>query len=141
MAAELFPSTRAGLLRLLYEEDRVVVEDRIVAAAALELKTQEALREAWRCLARLEVPLFPLRGRDILAEGGIEAGPQIGVLLGEIEAWWIARDFAPDREACLEEMRLLLRRRLADARGCSAPSVPSFSPQRREYDEGGSGRD
>ena len=111
MKSEVFSFSREGLLRLLYRKDRVVIEDRLVVAAALGLGKREALREAWRLLARLERPLFPLRGRDILGEGGIEAGPEVGDVLGRVESWWIARDFAPDREQCLREARRLLRRR------------------------------
>ncbi len=111
MLSGILPSSREGLLRLLYEEDRVVVEDRIVVAVALGLEKREMLGEMWRMLGDLERPLFPLRGRDVLGEGGIEAGPQMGKLLGEVEAWWVARDFVPDREQCLGEARRLLGER------------------------------
>ena len=111
MISEIVPSSRAGLLRLLYAEDRVVIEDRIVVAVALGLGNREILGDVWRMLSGLERPLFPLRGRDILGDGGLEAGPRVGVLLGEVEAWWIARDFVPNRESCLAEARRLLGRR------------------------------
>ncbi len=120
MAADVLPSSREGLLRLLYEEDRVVAEDRIVVAAAMgeEMATgdlgsekRERLAEMWRMLSGLERPFFPLRGRDILGEGGIEAGVQMGKLLGEVEAWWVSRNFVDDRAGCLAEARRLLRER------------------------------
>lgn len=53
-------------------------------------------------------PTFPVTGADLMARG-IPAGPSLGALLGALEAWWIDRDFAPDRAACLVE----LDRRLA----------------------------
>ena len=56
-------------------------------------------------------PGFPLSGKDVHALG-IPAGPAVGQLLSAVEAWWIAADFAPDRPACLAE----LRRRAAE--GC-----------------------
>ncbi len=114
MGTEGLPSSREGLLRLLYEEDRVVIEDRIVVAAAWDVVKRAALLDLWTMLSRLERPLFPLRGRDVVGEGSagsLEAGPQVGELLGEVEAWWIARDFTPDRESCLGEARRLLQRR------------------------------
>jgi poly(A) polymerase len=40
----------------------------------------------------------------LLAEG-VAPGPAMGKLLDEIERWWIAADFAPDREACLARLR------------------------------------
>ena len=48
-------------------------------------------------------PSFPLSGEDAMA-AGIEPGPAIGRALGEIEAWWIAEDFAPTRDECLARM-------------------------------------
>lgn len=52
-------------------------------------------------------PKFPLAGRDLLALGFV-AGPELGVTLGKIEAWWIAGDFAAGRAACLEKARSLV---------------------------------
>jgi poly(A) polymerase len=51
---------------------------------------------------------FPLKGRDVTARG-VPAGPRVGRLLQELEAWWEAGDFRADRAACLAE----LGRRLA----------------------------
>jgi poly(A) polymerase len=48
-------------------------------------------------------PRFPLAGKDILARG-VPPGPDVGRILGEVEAWWIAQDFAPGRTACLEKL-------------------------------------
>jgi len=45
-------------------------------------------------------PRFPLKGADVV-KLGIPEGPRIGEILGKTEAWWIDRDFAPDRAACL----------------------------------------
>lgn len=52
-------------------------------------------------------PAFPLAGRDLI-KLGMSAGPELGERLVELEAWWIAGDFAVDREACLEKARALL---------------------------------
>ena len=124
MAEDALPSSREGLLRLLYEEDRVVAEDKIVVAAAMEeamptgdsgAEKRKKLGEMWRMLKGLERPFFPLRGRDILGEEGLEAGVQMGKLLGEVESWWISRNFVDDRAGCLAEARRLLRERSAGA--------------------------
>ncbi len=45
-------------------------------------------------------PRFPLKGADIV-KLGIPEGPRVGALIDTVEAWWIERDFAPDRAACL----------------------------------------
>jgi poly(A) polymerase len=49
-------------------------------------------------------PRFPLSGRDV-RRLGVPAGPRVGRLLDDVERWWIAEDFRPDREACLDRLR------------------------------------
>ena len=56
---------------------------------------------------------LPVGGDDLLALG-LPAGPRLGALLAALEAWWIERDFAPDRAACLTEARRLLASGAAD---------------------------
>jgi len=56
----------------------------------------------------LTLPRFPLGGRDALALGALP-GPQVGRALSAVEDWWVGRDFAPDRGACLEQLALRLR--------------------------------
>jgi poly(A) polymerase len=74
---------------------------------------EKAGQEPWRKFCALseswEAPEFPLRGAD-LVKAGIAPGKEVGALLQDLETWWIDRDFVPDREALLAE----LRRRLAD---------------------------
>lgn len=68
--------------------------------------------KTWRAfLKAAEVwprPEFPLRGRDALALG-LKAGPQVGDMLGELELWWIARDFRPSRGDLLERLEWRLK--------------------------------
>ncbi|ASG21169.1 CCA tRNA nucleotidyltransferase [Nitrospirillum viridazoti] len=101
-----FKSRRIALHRLGPEIYRAVL---LLSAAAMgtpafELFEPLAEASAWR-----EIP-FPLRGQDIL-DRGQPPGPEVGRLMGELERWWIAHDFQPDRDACLAE----LERRLASA--------------------------
>lgn len=49
-------------------------------------------------------PELPVKGRDASALG-VPKGPEIGRLLKELEDWWIAGDFAADREACMAELK------------------------------------
>jgi poly(A) polymerase len=58
--------------------------------------------------ASWDIPKFLLRGEDV-KELGVGQGPVIGDLLQEVEAWWIAGDFAADRRACLRKLRDLER--------------------------------
>ncbi len=63
--------------------------------------------EKWRALAEAaanwQVPVFPLKGADVVARG-VEAGPEVGAVLAEIEADWISARFAWDRARCLVEL-------------------------------------
>lgn len=64
--------------------------------------------ERWRALlaagAGWRRPEFPLRGADLL-ELGVAAGPEVGRLLGVLEAWWIEGDFTADRDQALARLR------------------------------------
>ena len=51
-------------------------------------------------------PEFPISGHDVTALG-IPPGPRVGALLDASERWWIAGDFAADRDQCLARLREL----------------------------------
>lgn len=57
----------------------------------------------------LAIPSFPLKGADVIALG-VSSGPDISRWLAAIEDWWENRDYAPNRDCCLAE----LRKRLAE---------------------------
>ena len=78
----------------LYREGRERFLDRLLIAGGD--KEGEALLAG-------RPPPFPLSGRDLL-DRGIPAGPEVGRLLREMEDWWIAQAFHPDRTACLAEL-------------------------------------
>jgi poly(A) polymerase len=69
---------------------------------------------AWRALiadAAAWTPIaLPVAGRDAVALG-IPRGPEIGWLMAQLEAWWIDGDFRADREACLRQLKSLIRAR------------------------------
>lgn len=66
--------------------------------------------DRWRAMLETanawESPKLPVRGADITAMG-VPGGPQIGRIVAAVEAWWRARDFRPDRQACLDVARAL----------------------------------
>ena len=51
-------------------------------------------------------PAFPVTGADIAALG-VSEGPEHGRLRRELERWWVERDFTPDRDEALAELRRL----------------------------------
>lgn len=54
-------------------------------------------------LSRMQRPVFPLEGRDVVALG-IEAGPRVGSLLRTVRQWWLDGGCRSDRAACLAEL-------------------------------------
>jgi poly(A) polymerase len=53
-------------------------------------------------------PVLPLTGADVTSSG-VPRGPEVGRLLREVETWWIAADFHPDRTAVLARLEALVR--------------------------------
>jgi poly(A) polymerase len=85
----------ADLVRLAAAEDSaddvgMVLADALAASAHWRPKT------------------LPITGHDVMALG-LPAGPLVGEVLAKVEDRWIARDFAPDHAACLEQARAVLR--------------------------------
>ncbi|MGE0423128.1 MAG: CCA tRNA nucleotidyltransferase [Reyranellaceae bacterium] len=82
--------------------DRLLL-DRGTASDAQLVAAHEAAR-TW------PAPELPIGGADVI-RAGIKAGPDVGMLIDAVETWWIAHDFAPDREACLAELARLIEAR------------------------------
>lgn len=113
--ATLAPAPEGGAgaspraLRLAIHRDGAqAVRDRVLLAAARANPVADA-RAALAAIAAWENPRLPVAGEDVLALG-YAAGREVGRLLGAVEEWWAARDFAPDRAACLAELRRLTAR-------------------------------
>jgi poly(A) polymerase len=81
---------------------------RLAAAEASADGAGALLAEALVESAHWQPRSLPITGHDVMALG-VPAGPVVGEVLAGVEAWWTERDFAPDRAACLEEARQLLR--------------------------------
>ena len=67
-------------------------------------------KDTWDAANDLIPPHFPLTGEYIIA-AGVREGPDVGEILEDVEEWWIDQAFRPDRDGCLERLRLMLRRR------------------------------
>lgn len=80
--------------------DRVLMQwaEQAVRGVPADWSAALGLAENWT------PPQFPLSGRDV-RRLGVPAGPKVGRLLEEVERWWVAQDFRPDRDACLERLR------------------------------------
>ena len=99
------PGERArDLHRLGAEREADLVR---IAAADVTTDARAELADALAATTAWRPKRLPVGGDDILALG-VPAGPRVGALLAALEAWWVARDFAPDRAACLAEARRLV---------------------------------
>ena len=63
-------------------------------------------RRLWTLPARWPAPRLALRGEDVVALG-VPAGPRVGALLAQVEAWWVAGGFVADRAALLSKLKQL----------------------------------
>jgi poly(A) polymerase len=108
IAAGLVPSEAQ---KLLYRLGASCFRDQLLLQwAACGAAPDDA---GWRALLGLakawKPPFFALDGKDVMALG-IEEGPEIGVLLREVERWWVEQDFAPARPALLARLKEAARR-------------------------------
>ncbi|CAN5248203.1 hypothetical protein BH10PSE9_BH10PSE9_11240 [soil metagenome] len=63
----------------------------------------------WQALQSLAAPpRFPLSGKDIIESSRISRGPEVGVLLRSLEAWWIDQDFTPDEAALRQRLQQIV---------------------------------
>ena len=94
---------RQGLYRI---GDGELFCDLLLMAAAIHDGPLDlmVLRRALEVASDLPDLRLPIAGRDLL-DLGIPRGPAVGEALKRIEGWWIAADFRPGREACLEMAR------------------------------------
>jgi poly(A) polymerase len=79
-----------GARAALYRLGAATFRDRLKRAWAVDgegaARTLLAYADDWRA------PRFPLNGADVMAAGAPK-GPEVGRLLAEVEAWWVAQDF------------------------------------------------
>ena len=102
-----------GILRaVLYRLGTAEVIDLVLLAWAdhmiLTPRLQQKEKEGWQNIIRNADawwPIeFPLRGRDVLALG-VDKGPDVSLLLTEVEDWWLDGGCQAGRDNCLEELR------------------------------------
>ena len=107
-----------ALRRMLYALGREQFCDLILLdwADQIAMNATEAAQSVqgwwytWDTASLWEPPEFPLVGNDVM-EMGVEEGPKVGQILDDIEEWWVEQAFQPDREACLDQLKLAARRR------------------------------
>ena len=92
--------------RALYALGQETFEDRTRLAWAND--TGARTTPQWRALLALSQswmrPVLPLTGEDIVA-AGVPAGPKVGAVRREVEAWWIDADFPDDKLSLVERLK------------------------------------
>jgi tRNA nucleotidyltransferase/poly(A) polymerase len=108
-AAFASPLDERAARRVLYRLGAEAFQDGVMLAFALAGAEPDDAR--WQRLYRLperwQAPRFPLRGRDVVAEGA-QHGPAVGALLKSVEDWWVAEDFVPDETALRHRLQQML---------------------------------
>jgi poly(A) polymerase len=99
--AYLWGKEKTSDLALFQTAHRLASSEISLKKGVAFLKTLHVLFDSWT------VPSFPLTGHDVL-EQGVGEGTEVGVLLKNVETWWIAQDLEPDRKACLSYLSALL---------------------------------
>jgi poly(A) polymerase/tRNA nucleotidyltransferase (CCA-adding enzyme) len=106
-----------GLRRLLADHSPAALTAACwVASARHDPGDWPALRAR---IAAMPVPVFPLRGQDVL-ELGHPADRGVGLVLKRVRAWWLAGGCVADRDSCLGELARLLR----DSGTVDGPTAP-----------------
>jgi poly(A) polymerase len=104
-AGQPIPPDEVGVRAAVYRLGAARFIDRLLITAARATNPDiQALSETLPLVKSWTPPKFPLSGADVAARG-IEPGPRTGALLRAVEEWWITKDFAPDRAACLSALK------------------------------------
>jgi poly(A) polymerase len=94
----------SGFPQALYRlGSAVLLDSALVSHARTGQPDLATVTKLARFGAEWRAPRFPLKGGDLVARG-LSPSPEVGALLAELEAWWIAADFSPTRRQCLEEL-------------------------------------
>jgi poly(A) polymerase len=99
-------TTPKEVRQLVYRIGLPAFKDRVFLKWAADTKLSNAI--SWRMLLSVgeswTPPRFPLSGRDVML-AGVPAGPAIGIILKEVEDWWVDVDFIDDEFSLAERLK------------------------------------
>lgn len=90
------PLSEAEMRFNIYRWGRERFLDFVILSAAAAPADKDALKTAAHGIREIDVPQFPVQGRDVI-QAGIEPGPAVGRVLKRLEDWWISADFPQDQ--------------------------------------------
>ncbi len=100
------PLGEAKIRDMVYMHGAAPVKQMLILRMAHEGES-DLYRALFQIADTFNPPKFPLTGQDVMGLG-IKPGAQLGQLLSDAEQWWRARDFAPDRQQCLQKLAALV---------------------------------
>jgi poly(A) polymerase len=91
--------------RAIYRLGNEAFRDRVMLAWA---SAGGEKAQQWRALVAHSTmwtpPKMPLTGDEVMA-AGVPAGPKVGVVMREVEDWWIDADFPDDKLSVIERLK------------------------------------
>jgi poly(A) polymerase len=91
--------------RAIYRLGNCAFRDRVMLAWA---GAGGEKAQAWRALVAhgqmWTPPKLPLTGEEVMA-AGVPAGPKVGLVLREVEDWWVDADFPDDKLSIVERLK------------------------------------
>ena len=92
-----------SLLKLIYKYGKDFCRDKMLLQSALEMKNIPNLHEKLQQIEDAVVPIFPVRGKDIIA-AGISDNRKIGTVLDKLEQIWLDSNFELTRDELLNKV-------------------------------------
>lgn len=92
-AADALADHGTGFKHLIYTHGREATLDAVALSGAHAGRSAAEVQALLDDLRALEVPIFPLKGADLLARG-FAPGPEVGQRLKAIESDWLRHDFS-----------------------------------------------
>lgn len=94
------------LTKIVYLYGKEFALDKLMILQAMELKELSNTTEIVKFINDLIMPIFPIRGKDVL-EAGVDDNRRIGAILNTLEQIWMDSNFALTREELLKKIPLI----------------------------------
>lgn len=98
---------RKKLARMIYKFGKDFALNKLLIEQALQMTLLPDNKEIISFINTAEVPVFPLRGKDILETGRVEDNRLIGDILDKLEEKWMDSNFTLGREELLSQVPLV----------------------------------
>ena len=89
------------LTRLVYRYGKEFCIDKMLLQSGIDMRPIDNLHQRIEFIRNMIVPIFPLRGKDVLALG-VSEPRRIGDILKDVEEIWISKDFSLTRDELLD---------------------------------------